>query len=201
MDRMVVAGKLKFYDQLLANVRNDGDYHAIRSLVQVDDLEVREIARVLVQSGDFVHASHEFVHTFTNYKREVGDFWGTPAESLSSRQLDCDCMAILLASLLRNYIPAERVFVAFGSWSVDGTQDGHAWVVIQAEDGTDLVLESTAHHQSALRGKYTLQAMFNDKYAFTTDIGIKDFELKTEEEKSHAGEVYAVARSAGSLRR
>ena len=184
MDRMVVAGKLKFYQELLANVRNDGEYLAIRSLVQVDDPEVKEIARVLVQSDDFLHASHEFVHTFTNYQREIGDFWGTPAESLESRYLDCDCMAILLASLLRNYIPPEKVFVAFGVWSVDGTQDGHAWVVTQAEDGTDLVLESTAHHRQPLRGKYALQAMFNDKYAFATDIGIKEFELKMEEQEA-----------------
>jgi len=196
---MVIAGKLKLYDEVLANVRNDGQYYRIRSLVQVDDPEVKEIARVLVQSDDFLHASQEFVHTFTNYKREIGDFWGTPAESLDSRELDCDCMAILLASLLRNYIPAEKVFVAFGVWSIDGTQDGHAWVVVQADDGTDLVLESTAHHQSSLRGKYTLQAMFNDKYAFATDIGVKDFDLQVEEDKSHVGEVYAVARKAGSV--
>ena len=197
MDRMVIAGKLKFYDGLLANVRNDGKYHPIRALVQVDDPEVRETARVLVQTNDFVHASHEFVHTFTNYQREIGDFWGTPAESLASRELDCDCMAILLCSLLRNFTPAEKVFVAFGVWTVDGSQDGHAWVVMQDEDGTDLVLESTAHHQQPLRGKYTLQAMFNDKYTLATDIGVKDFELKVEEENSHAGEVYSVARKAG----
>jgi len=183
MDRMVIAGKLKLYDELLANVRNDGNYHRIRSLVQVDDPEVREIARVLVQSDNFLQACHEFVHTFTNYEREIGDFWGTPAESLESRYLDCDCMAILLTSLLRNYIPPEKVFIAFGVWSIGNTQDGHAWVIVQAEDGTDMVLESTADYRQPLQGKYTLQAMFNDKYTFATDIGVREFELKTEKKE------------------
>ena len=178
MDRMIVAGKLKYYPEILANVRNDGQYYPIRSLVQVDDHEVREIARVLVQADDFIQATHVFVNSFTSYRREIGDFWALPVEMLGARAGDCDDSSILLCSLLRNYIPPEKVFVAFGIWSVDGSQDGHAWVVAQAKDGTDMVLESTAHPSKSLRGKYIMDAMFNDMYTFSTDIGIKDFDLK-----------------------
>jgi len=189
MDRMIVAGKLDFYPDILANVRNDGQYYPIRSLVQVDDPEVREIARVLVQAGNFIEATHEFVNSFTGYRREVGDFWTLPSEMLSARAGDCDDSSILLCSLLRNYLPAEKVFVGFGVWSINGSNNGHAWVVVQAEDGTDMVLESTAHPRTSLRGKYILDAMFNDTYCFATDIGIKDFDLRMVEE-----EVESVAR-------
>lgn len=187
MDRMIVAGKIGFYPELLANIRNDGKYYPIRSLVQVDDPEVRDIARVLVQADDFISATHEFVHSFTSYRREIGDFWALPSEMLKARAGDCDDSAILLCSLLRNYIPAEKVFVAFGVWTIDGSQDGHAWVICQDEDGTDMVLESTASPGRALRGRYTLDAMFNDRYTFATNIGIKDFDLRMAEEKE---EVY-----------
>jgi hypothetical protein len=197
MDRMVVAGKLKFYSELLANVRNDGQYYPIRSLVQVDDSEVREIARVLTQADNFTEAVHEFVNSFTSYRREIGDFWALPSEMLGARAGDCDDSSILLCSLLRNYLPPEKVFVGFGVWSVDGSQDGHAWVVVQAEDGTDMVLESTAHPRKTLRGKYILDAMFNDQYVFATDIGVKDFDLRVPvEEESHEREVYSVARKS-----
>jgi len=184
MDRMTIAGKLKYYPDILANVRNDGQYYPIRSLVQVDDPDVREIARVLVQADNFAEAVHEFVNSFTSYRREIGDFWALPAEMLTARAGDCDDSSILLCSLLRNYIPPEKVFVAFGIWSVDGSQDGHAWVVVQAEDGTDLVLESTTHPRKLLRGKYILDAMFNDQYVFATDIGVKDFDLKVPMEEA-----------------
>lgn len=182
MDRMVIAGKLKLYPEILADVRNNGQYYPIRALVQVNDPEVREIARVLVQADNFVEAAHEFVNSFTSYRGEIGDFWATPEEMLAVRAGDCDDSAILLCSLLRNYIPPEKVFVAIGVWTQGGKPDGHAWVIVQNEDGGDMVLESTTHPQNTLRGRYTLSAMFNDTYCFATDIGIKDFDLKTEKE-------------------
>lgn len=178
MDRMIVAGRLKYYADLLADVRYDGIHHPIRALVQPDAPEVREIARVLVQADDFIQATHEFVNSFTSYRREIGDYWTTPDEMLSARAGDCDDSSILLCSLLRNYIPPEKVFVAIGVWAQDGRPDGHAWVIAQAEDGSDMVIESTASPFKSLRGKYTLSAMFNDTYCFATDIGIKDFDLR-----------------------
>ena len=187
MDRMVIAGKLEFYPEILANVRNDGKFYPIRPLIQVDDPEVREIARVLVQSDNFIEAAHEFVNSFTSYQSEMGDFWATPGEMLTIRAGDCDDSAILLCSLLRNYIPPDKVFVAFGVWTQGGKTGGHAWVVMQDDDGGDMVLESTSHPRNPLHGKYTLSAMFNDTYCFATDIGIKDFDLKTEKEAVRAG--------------
>lgn len=185
----IVAGdsKIKRYDDLLADVRHDHEYHSIRSLVQVDDQEVRDIARVLVQASDFISAAQEFVNSFTTYGSEVGDFWRTPSETLEKSQeevepgVDCDDSAILLCSILRNYIPPDEVYCAFGLWAMGERTDGHMWVVTKGEGGEDRILESTAPPGKVTRGKYVIYGMFNDKYCFSTDIGIREFDLKTVE--------------------
>lgn len=177
----IVAGdsKIKRYDDLLADVRHDQKHHSIRSLVQVDDQEVRDIARVLVQASDFVNATQEFVNSFTTYGSEVGDFWRTPSETLEKRAgVDCDDSAILLCSILRNYIPPDQVYCAFGLWAMGGKTDGHMWVVTEGEGGEDRILESTAPPGKSLKGKYVIYGMFNDKYCFSTDIGLREFDLK-----------------------
>ena len=180
----VVAGdsKIKRYDDLLADVRHDQKHHSIRSLVQIDDPEVRDIARVLVQASDFISAAQEFVNSFTSYGSEVGDFWRTPSETLEKRTgVDCDDSAILLCSILRNYIPPDQVYCAFGLWSMGGKTDGHMFVVTKGEGGEDRILESTAPPGKVTKGKYVIYGMFNDCYCFSTDIGLKEFDLKAVE--------------------
>lgn len=176
----IVAGdsKIKRYDDLLGDVRQDGKYHSIRSLVQPDDPEVRDIARVLVQAPDFISVAQEFVNSFTTYRVEVGDYWETPGETLAERGADCDGKAILLCSILRNYIPPDKVYCAFGLWRAGGKTSGHMWVVTEGEDGDDRILEATAGPSKTLKGKYIIHGIFNDKYAFATDIGLKEFDLK-----------------------
>ena len=180
----VVAGdsKIKRYDDLLADVRHDQKHHSIRSLVQIDDPEVRDIARVLVQASDFISAAQEFVNSFTSYGSEVGDFWRTPSETLEKRTaVDCDDSAILLCSILRNYIPPDQVYCAFGLWAMGGKTDGHMFVVTKGEGGEDRILESTAPPGKVTKGKYVIYGMFNDCYCFSTDIGLKEFDLKAVE--------------------
>ncbi|GAI62925.1 unnamed protein product, partial [marine sediment metagenome] len=174
------------YDDLLADVRHDHEYHSIRSLVQVDDPEVREVARVLVQSSDFLTTAQEFVNSFTTYGSEVGDFWRTPSETLEKSDepdpgVDCDDSAILLCSILRNYIPPDQVYCAFGLWTMGGKTDGHMFVVTKGEGGEDRLLESTAPPGKSLRGNYVIYGIFNDSYCFATDIGLREFDLKTVE--------------------
>jgi hypothetical protein len=171
-------GRIRLYEDLLADVRYDGKYHSIKNLVQPNDPMVRDIARVLIQADDFTKASQEFVDSFTTYQLEVGDYWTTPAEILEVQAGDCDDKAILLCSILRNYLPPDQVFCAFGLWSVDAGISGHMWVVTEGEDGEDRVIESTAGPGRKTRGRYVLHGMFNDKYAFSTDLGLREFDLK-----------------------
>lgn len=176
----IIAGdsKLQQYDDLLADVRHDHNYHSIRSLVQPDDPEVRDIARVLVQAPDFITGTQEFVNSFTTYRPQVGDYWATPGETLAQEAGDCDDKAILLCSLLRNYYAPDQVFCAFGLWRVGGKTSGHMWVVTEGEGGEDRIIEATARPSKPLRGKYIIHGIFNDKYAFSTKTGIREFDLK-----------------------
>ena len=165
---------LRQYIDLKANVRHDGKYHAIRQLVQPDDPEVKEIAAVLWQADDFVAVAQDFVDSFTVYQREIGDYWQTPAETLARRGGDCDCLGILLCSLLRNYIPADEVYCAFGTW-LNGKGEGHLWVVMDGE--VDRVVEPTTNSGRQLKGDYKLEAIFNDKYTFVYPQAIGNFDL------------------------
>ena len=168
---------LERYSDFKANVRHDGAYHSIRQLVQPDDPEVQEIARVLHEAEDFVAACQDFVDSFTTYKLEIGDFWATPSELLSKRYGDCDDKGILLASLLRNYYSAEEVFCAFGTWQQNGKPGGHLWVVMEGEEEEDRIVEATISSDRPVKGEYILQALFNDKYAFAYPGAIADFDL------------------------
>ena len=176
--------QIRLYEQLLANVRYDGRYHNVKELVQLNDPEVRDIARVLVQAKDFIAAAQEFVNSFTTYQTEVGDYWTEPWELLDAQAGDCDDKAILLCSILRNYLPADQVYCAYGLWAVDGETTGHTWVVTEGEDGDDRIVESTAGPERKTKGRYILHGIFNDKYAFSTDIGLREFDLKIVEAKT-----------------
>jgi len=176
----IVAGMEHFkrYDDLLADVRHDGKHHSIRTLVQPDDPEVREVARVLMQAPDFITVAQEFVNSFTTYGKEVGDLWGLPSETLAARAGDCDCLSILLCSILRNYIPPDKVYCSFGLWKTGGETSGHMWLVTEGETGEDRIIEATAGPSKTTKGKYIIHGIFNDKYAFSTDIGLREFDLK-----------------------
>lgn len=171
--------ELKEYEDLLANVRYDGKLHSIRDLVRPDDPDVKEVADVLIQWPDFITASQDFVAAFTVYREEVGDYWARPAETLASRAGDCDDLAILLCSILRNYIPAaaDGVFCAIGTKTERGKDEGHMWVVTKNKDGKDRIIEATAPSTKKVTGIYKISALFNDEYTFATAFGLKTFGL------------------------
>ena len=166
------------YKDILAKVRGDGKYHSVLKLVQPDDPDVRDIARALVEAPNFISAAQEFVHTFTSYAGEQGDYWAIPAEMLASRHGDCDDSSILLCSILRNFIPADQVYCAFGIWNEGGRPEGHMWVITGGTNGEDQIIESTASYRRPNKGSYVIYGIFNDINAFVTDIGIREFEMK-----------------------
>lgn len=184
---------LKQYGDLLANVRRDGIFHPIRYLIQPDDPLVKEVADVLVQSKDFIGAAQDFVSSISPYQEEVGDYWAYPFETLafasawrslilegekiSPPSSDCDDKAILLCSILRNFVPPDQVFCAIGTRNTGGKEEGHMWGLVSKNKDDVRVVESTAPSSQNLRGIYTVSALFNDKYAFSTPTGLKEFGL------------------------
>jgi len=209
------------FQDLLADVRDDGQYHSIRELIQPNEETVQEVADVLIQGKDFIADAQDFVHIFTKYKDEFGhfwatqtdlmtafenyknelggywedaaefaedflkhrddfgDYWATPSETIKNIDSDCDCMSILLCSILRNFIDADSVFCAVGFLNPSQKNSGHMWVVTVDKTGKQRIVESTASSKQPITGVYEVEALFNDMYAFATPKGIKDFELIT----------------------
>ena len=90
---------------------------------------------------------------------------------------NCDCKSILLCSILRNYIPAEKVFCAVGTHIWQGEENGHMWVVSQNPDGTDRLVESTISSREKPYGTYRLAALFNDQYCLAEPAQLKEYGL------------------------
>jgi len=93
-------------------------------------------------------------------REAVYDYWQMPAETLAIGIGDCEDTSALLVSILRNRIPADRIFVSIGVW--DGYD--HAWVTAVA-DGQAVVLETTAAPTVGLKPEgraYLPYIRFND---------------------------------------
>ena len=113
--------------QYLVSVRYPGQWHDLRQFVQPNNPDV---LAVYSQIGLDPWALYDFVCSSINYRRDVGEFWQTPSETLRGYG-DCEDTALLLCSLLQNAINAH---VALGSY-----QDyGHAWCQLDGQ-----ILETT----------------------------------------------------------
>jgi len=113
------SGQRVYYQdgQYLVNVRY-GKWHDLREFVQPSNPDVLAI---FSQYGPDSWALYDFVCRNIDYKRDVGEFWSTPSETLKG-YADCEDTSILLTSLLRNNFTNARV--ALGSFQ----GFGHAWV-------------------------------------------------------------------------
>ncbi len=113
----------------LVSVRYPGQWHDLREFVTPYDPEVQEIYSHI---GPNAWQLLDFVCRNISYRRDIGEFWQFPSETLRGHG-DCEDSSILLTSLIRaGGIPA---YTALG-----GLQGlGHAWVV--SEEGE--ILEAT----------------------------------------------------------
>ncbi|MDD5511562.1 MAG: hypothetical protein PHI12_12240 [Dehalococcoidales bacterium] len=173
-----IIGNLEQYQELSGNVRYSNSHVPIRRLVTPHNPQVKLVADILHQAPDFIEACQEFVNTFTQFAHEEGDYWSLPIETLRNRAGDCDCLSILLCSILRNYIPPEKVYCAVGvRINSMGAREGHMFVVVD-ENGHDRILEATASPWVPVTGKYNVYAIFNDQYVFATEAGLDMFDLR-----------------------
>lgn len=133
------------------SVRYLGRWYDLQDFVQPDDPGV---VAAYSRIGPDVWGCLDFVCQSISYRRDVGEFWSFPAETLKRTTGDCEDSSILLASLLRNFTNA---YVAIGN--LQGF--GHAWVV----NGEGEVLEAT--YTKARRvpnpGDYCTYGLFNDQ--------------------------------------
>ena len=114
--------------QYLVPVRY-GQLHDIRDFVQPDNPDV---VAVYSQYGPDPWSLYDFVCRNIDYRRDVGEFWQTPSETLQGYG-DCEDSANLLTSLIRAG-GAPNCYVALGS--LGGY--GHAWCQLDGQ-----ILETT----------------------------------------------------------
>ena len=199
---------LERYEDLLANVRHDGQYHPIRSLVQPQDAEVMAVAAILSDTPDFIAACQDFVDSFTTYAREVGDFWAIPAETMTPHCPLCDTMLLLptndisdiyrcacgwqgkplrrgdcddKAILLTSLLRNEVPADQVFCAVGDHILGGRReghMWVVIEYGDEDYILEATAPSKALIRGDYQLMAIFNDAYAFAYPKGLRQFDLR-----------------------
>ena len=106
-----------------------GDWHDLREFVTPYDPKVQEIySRVGPNAWQLL----DFVCRNVSYRRDIGEFWQFPSETLRGHG-DCEDSAVLLTSLIRAS-GAPNCYVALGS--LGGY--GHAWVLNNNE-----ILETT----------------------------------------------------------
>lgn len=134
----------------LVNVRY-GQWRDIREFVQPNNPQVQTIYS---QFGPDYWSLYDFVCRDIDYRRDIGEFWLTPSETLASKLGDCEDTSLLLCSLLRNTITDAHV--ALGSFQ----GYGHAWCQYQGK-----ILESTFTQARPVSHPehYELHCLFNDQ--------------------------------------
>lgn len=94
------------------------------------------------------------------------DLWQDPNEVIRTRVGNCSNKSFLLASLLRNELPAEQVYCVLGNLYTE-KPGGHAWVHVSLE-GHDYIMESTTDKVPPLvrqetASRYEAVHYFNDE--------------------------------------
>ncbi|MBA7558684.1 hypothetical protein ES708_00291 [subsurface metagenome] len=129
MGRVFTGRRVYAQDGHLVSVRYPGQWHDLREFVQPDNPDV---VAVCSQYGPGYWALYDFVCRNINYRRDIGEFWQTPSETLKGNG-DCEDTSILLTSLIRAG-GAPNCYVALGN--LEGY--GHSWCQLDGQ-----ILETT----------------------------------------------------------
>jgi len=114
--------------QYLVSVRYPGQWHDLREFVQPENPDVLAIYS---QIGPNPWALYNFVCRNISYRRDIGEFWQFPSETVKRGNGDCEDSAILTCSLLKNF---NDGYVALGDYQ----GYGHAWCQLGGQ-----ILETT----------------------------------------------------------
>lgn len=148
--RLSITGKVRYQDSgYLVAVRRPGEWYDIRDFVQPYSPEVQ---RIYGWIGPSVEGCLDFVCQNISYRKDVGEYWQFPVETLARGIGDCEDTSVLLTSLLRNFTDACVVLGNYSGY-------GHAWV----ETG-HTVLESTYTQARRVADAHNYQPFcyFND---------------------------------------
>ena len=121
----VYTGRRAYYQdgQYLVSVRYPGQLNDIREFVQPHNPEV---IAIYSQNGPDYWSLYDFVCRNINYRRDIGEFWQTPSETLKGMG-DCEDTSILLTSLIRaGAMPAYTILGSLQGY-------GHAWCEVNGQ--------------------------------------------------------------------
>jgi len=155
----------------------------------VDPASVADIAASLpANEEDFIIAAWEYVATHVQYENfgtmlyftDQGvecDSCFSPVEILAEGESNCVGKSVLLTSILRNRIPADRVYMAVGTLNLN-SNGGHAWVRVK-HDGVWYALEPTLMPpaqpwipEDSVAYKYTSEGYMNDQSYYCSEPGL-----------------------------
>ncbi len=159
----------------------------LTEFIDVDNLEIQELHRVitdgiinqrarLVVLRDWVASQVRYVKTvhgrlwIEGHESAQNDLWNPPAITARVRVGNCANKSFLLASLIRQEMPASQAYVALGNL-YNGHAGGHAWVQVSLEDGC-FIMESTRADAPPLVAvekarRYETIHLFNDQEVLT----------------------------------
>lgn len=160
-----------------------GEGRWLTSFITPDALEIQnlhsEITRDIDELNDRLVALWDWVASRVKYTKFVkgkiwvegksssqSDLWISPSLTSRVRVGNCATKSFLLASLIRNELPADRVHCVLGNLH-NGRPGGHAWVQISF-NGSECVMESTrpdipAMIMASAAERYEAVHLFNDK--------------------------------------
>lgn len=136
--------------QCLVSVRYPGQWYELTDFVQPDNADV---LAAFSEIRPDVWSCLDWVCRNISYRRDIGEWWSFPTETLNRGSGDCEDSSILTCSLLRNFTNA---YVALGSF--EGF--GHAWV---AKGGEILETTYTSARPVADPKHYVAFILFNDR--------------------------------------
>ncbi|GAI47227.1 unnamed protein product, partial [marine sediment metagenome] len=115
--------------QYLVSVRYLGQWHDLRDFVQPDNPDI--VAAIYGETGPDVWGCLDWVCRNISYRRDIGEWWSFPSETVERGNGDCEDSAILTCSLLKNF---NDGYVALGDYQ----GYGHAWCQLGGQ-----ILETT----------------------------------------------------------
>lgn len=169
----VFTGRRAHYQggQYLVSVRYPGQWHDVRQFVQPDNPDVLS---VYSEIGPAPWALYDWVCRNIDYRKDVGEFWQTPSETLRGAG-DCEDSANLLTSLL--IAAGMPVYTVLGDYQ----GYGHAWCEYNGQ-----VMETTYTSARPVPDPqdYCPYACFNDQEVVELWPGAlgEVFELRRDEE-------------------
>jgi transglutaminase-like putative cysteine protease len=133
--------------------------HGLTEYITPNALEIQELHRKITNNilgqNDRINALWQWVASEVDYTPFVkarmsisgrnaaqGDYWAMPGLTARVRIGNCATKSFLLTSLLRNELPADRVYCVLGNLQQPGNKGGHAWVEVHP-NGTNYIMEST----------------------------------------------------------